>query len=406
MPAKAKVSLNQALVSFKSAIDEASSKSEIVEIKFSNYKGSLTQLNRIKIRPIFVKSTLKYQVAFSYKTKDIFKNVETSELSEFCCSQLESGFEFAEIISTNDSFLIQKLPNDKWLQRNIEFKVIKKAELNHDKIKNRPLLDSNSPFLLELGITDSNGKIRPNKFDKFKQIGRYLELLQPELRHLKPKNQINLNVCDMGSGKGYLTFALHWYLVSTLKIKTKTRGIEIRKELVEFCNNLSNKLGKGNLQFELSTIVDFSIENDNDILVALHACDTATDEAIFKGITAESQLIVVAPCCHKQIRREIEANAATCSEPARELIKHGVFFQRQAESVTDILRMLVLEYFGYKVKSTEFVSDVHTPKNVMIIAKKNLKSNTKNAQEILNKINELKAFFGIKKHYLEVLTGL
>ena len=156
------------------------------------------------------------------------------------------------------------------------------------------------------------------------------------------------------------------------------------------------------LHFEEGTIADYNSAGTN-MLIALHACDTATDDAIYKGITAGSDLIVVAPCCHKQIRREMEKNKA--ENDIGFLTKYGNFLERQAEMVTDGIRALILEYFGYKTKVFEFISDVHTPKNVMIVGIKNQRD-APEKESILKKIHEAKAYFGIDYHHLEKMAGI
>jgi hypothetical protein len=204
----------------------------------------------------------------------------------------------------------------------------------------------------------------------------------------------------MGAGKGYLTFAVADYLAATLKSEARVVGVEMRPDLVALCNAIAEKSGLNQLSFEQGTIDAFD-STGASALIALHACDTATDDAIAKGISAGAELIVVAPCCHKQIRREIEAAAA--SSPLDYLMKHGIFVERQAEMVTDGIRALILEYFGYSTKVFEFISDLHTPKNVLIVG---TRTNRARDPAILDKIAAAKAMFGIQRHYLEVATGL
>jgi len=172
---------------------------------------------------------------------------------------------------------------------------------------------------------------------------------------------------------------------------------------VELCNGIARKSGFENLYFEEGTIENYAPQSEFNVLIALHACDTATDEAIYQGIKADADLIVVAPCCHKQIRREMEKNKA--QNELDFLVKHGIFLERQAEMVTDGLRSLILEYHGYATKVFEFISDAHTPKNVLIVGEKrgNLPVNQ---VETLRKIQDAKGFFGIGYHQLEVLLDL
>ncbi len=256
------------------------------------------------------------------------------------------------------------------------------------------------PYLNALKITDSSGNVYKNAQDKYRQINHYVELLSTIVRELAPRDV--LQVTDMGSGKGYLTFALYDYLVNVLQVNTEVTGVEFRKDLVHLCNEIADKSGFRSLRFEEGTIGDYERAH-TDIMIALHACDTATDDAIYKGITTGAELIVVAPCCHKQIRREMEKSKV--HNNVNFLTGHGIFMERQAEMVTDGIRALILELYGYKTKVFEFISDVHTPKNVMITA---LKSTVKDIrkEEIRKEITDAKVFFGIEYHHLERMLGI
>ena len=229
--------------------------------------------------------------------------------------------------------------------------------------------------------------------DKFRQINKYLEVIENLLKNADlPKT---ISVVDMGSGKGYLTFALYDFLVNQKKIDAKITGIEARKELVEFCNKTAIACGFENLHFEHKTIQDFNSKKI-DILIALHACDTATDDAIFKGMKANATLIVTAPCCHKQIRQQLKG-----TETQNPILKYGIFKERQYEMVTDTLRALIMEEHQYDSHVFEFVSNEHTRKNVMLVGTKSNKKADKSA--LHKKIEEVKQSFGIKQHYLETL---
>ena len=206
----------------------------------------------------------------------------------------------------------------------------------------------------------------------------------------------------MGAGKGYLTFALYDYLTNVLNKPSNIIGVEYRQDLVDLCNKIAQNANFNNLHFEQGTIDNYNTKNIH-ILIALHACDTATDDAIYKGITNNADLIVVAPCCHKQIRREIEKQKS--KNELDFITKYGIFLERQAEMVTDGIRGLILEYFGYSTKIFEFITDLHTPKNIMIVGTKK-KNSTENKQEILQKIKDAKAYFGIVNHHLETKMGL
>jgi len=267
--------------------------------------------------------------------------------------------------------------------------------LDHDKNKNRLISANDKNYLAALNITDSAGNVFKSAQDKYKQINHYVEILSSLIKEIP--NDGTLKVVDMGSGKGYLTFALYDYLQNVLNLKPEIVGVEFREDLVTLCNKIAADASFSKLNFVEGTIESYESAG-TDILIALHACDTATDDAIFKGIKANAELIVVAPCCHKQIRREIEKNKIP--NDVDFLTKYGIFLERQAEMVTDGIRAMILEYAGYKTKVFEFISDAHTPKNVMIVGIKNHRS-TQDKEQILKKIKDAKAYFGIGYHHLE-----
>lgn len=211
-----------------------------------------------------------------------------------------------------------------------------------------------------------------------------------------------LQISDMGSGKGYLTFALYDYLTDSLELEVDITGVEYREDLVQKCNQIALKNSFTNLHFVQSDIASFNNSN-TDVLIALHACDTATDDAMYKGIEAGSKLIVVAPCCHKEVRKAIVS-----SKKQNELdfiIRHGILLERQAEMITDSMRALILEYFGYKVKVFEFISDVHTPKNILIVGELH-EINPISQTKIHEKLKARMEFFGILQQKLQQLAGL
>jgi tRNA A58 N-methylase Trm61 len=271
--------------------------------------------------------------------------------------------------------------------------------LEHDKQKHRLIESQGKHYLTELRITDEAGNVYKATQDKYRQINHYIEILSSLLKEL-PVSDV-LKVVDMGAGKGYLTFALYDYLTNVLKRKAEVTGVEYRQELVDLCNQIAERSGFGGLHFLQGSIQEYDSSSAN-VLIALHACDTATDDAIAKGIAAGAALIVVAPCCHKQIRREIEKGKH--KNDLDYLIRHGIFLERQAEMVTDGIRALILKYFGYSTRIFEFISDAHTPKNVMLVAVKNSKPSMKGTN--LCKIKAAKSYFGIEHHYLEGLMGI
>ncbi|MDZ7897672.1 MAG: SAM-dependent methyltransferase [Arcicella sp.] len=382
------------------AVQESILDNSFLKTSLGNYKGLEEGLKNIYIKKILIKREEKLSFTYRYKTRDIVKNHDIQEGILLINSYLEEGFKVGTLFTTNSELIIEHLNNQKINLRKTEYLDKKKGgSLEHNQTKKRLIQATEKSYLHELKITDSEGNVYKNAQDKYRQINHYVDILSSLIKEI-PTDKA-LKVVDMGSGKGYLTFALYDYLTNVLKTNSMVTGVEFRPDMVELCNNIAKNSGFENLRFAQGTIEDYD-SADTNILIALHACDTATDDAIFKGITAQSDLIVVAPCCHKQIRREMEKNKA--KNELDFLMKYGIFLERQAEMVTDGIRALILEYFGYKTKVFEFISDAHTPKNVIVVGTKG-KINPKKQAEILAKIKATKAYFGIRYHHLERLIN-
>jgi SAM-dependent methyltransferase len=206
-----------------------------------------------------------------------------------------------------------------------------------------------------------------------------------------------IKIVDMGSGKGYLTFATYDYFANERGIETEVIGIDTKEQLIRLCNGIAESCDFTGLKFVHGLIDDYDLEN-TDILIALHACNTATDDAIYKGIKAEADIIVVAPCCHQEIRPQLKP-----PKMFQNILKHGIMLEREAESLTDGLRSILLEKSGYSTKLFEFISTEHTPKNNMIVGTRTAqKIDTKNLE---NQIQAIKEFYGIKNQHLENLLN-
>jgi len=259
----------------------------------------------------------------------------------------------------------------------------------HNRQKHRDI-SADRPYLQALGITNANGEVLRDGKRKFKQINKFVEIIDGLVReHPLPTGA---QIVDMGSGSGYLTFALYDHLANTLGLDVAVTGVELRAKLVEKCRQIASDNGFHKLQFVEGYIDDFKPER-LDLLIALHACDTATDDALYQGLLAEAEIMVVAPCCQKQVRRDL-----VVPEDLKPLLNNGILLERQAAMLTDGLRALYLENAGYKTKLFEFIPLEHTAKNVMITAVKGRKR-TKAAAEIA----ALKERFGVTRHRLEEL---
>ncbi|WP_175634200.1 class I SAM-dependent methyltransferase [Pedobacter ghigonis] len=386
---------------FIAALKESFETRTFVKVSFGNYKGTEEALKQILIRRVVIKREDKLAFTYRYKTRDVVKNYTLDEALSLISAYLENGFKIGTLFTTDKDLILEELNNGKVVIRENKASSKEAPSGSHDKEKMRLIKADSKSYLTELKITDAEGKVFKNAQDKFRQISHYIEILSSLIKEL-PAGTIR-KVADMGSGKGYLTFALYDYLHSVLKLDSEVVGVEYRQDMVELCNQVAEKSSFDKLNFVQGTIEDYQAADVN-LLIALHACDTATDDAIFKGIKANAELIVVAPCCHKQIRREIEQHKV--KNDVSFLTKYGIFLERQAEMVTDGIRALILEYFGYKTKVFEFISDAHTPKNVLVVGIKGKALSAERKSEVLEKIKASKAYFGIGYHHLERLLEL
>lgn len=376
--------------------------SQLIKITLGSYHGKEDALKNIYIKPVLIKRVYKLSFTYRYQRRDVVKNYDQEEALSCVLRYVENDeFHSVSIFHTDENIFFQLYPKKGWSWRREKIAESASRSLQHNRQKDRKLSDTSQQYLKELRLTDGQGMVYKNAQDKWKQINHYIELLSGMLDELPQKNR--LRVVDMGSGKGYLTFALYDYLRNSLGRKSEMIGVEYRQDLVDLCNGIAERAKFDDLSFVQDTIEAYSVAEELDVLIALHACDTATDDAIYKGIQHHAELIIVAPCCHKQVRRELEKIKA--KNDLSFMTKYGVFMERHAEMLTDGIRTLILEYFGYQTKVLEFVSDAHTPKNVMIVGIRKA-VNEKRQQEILKEIESIKRYFGIGYQHLERLSRL
>lgn len=379
------------MTDFIQSLEQSLTEGSFVKLSLGNYRGPEADLKKVTVRPVVIKREDKLSFTYSYKTRDIVKNFEMGEGIERISSFLNKEFGVATLFTTKFNLSYPLLRKEKATITEVPLRA-------HDRVKSRHVEIKGKSYLQALKITDAKGEVFKNAQDKYRQIDKYVEIVAGLLKD-EPKGQIR-NIVDMGAGKGYLTFALYDYLQGQ-GMDAKVTGVEYRKDLVDLCNDIASQSGFENLSFVQGSIEDYDASKA-DMLIALHACDTATDDAIAKGIAADAALIIVAPCCHKQIRAEMENSKR--ENDLDFLLRHGTFMERQAEMVTDGLRSLILEYFGYTTKLFEFISDAHTPKNVMIVARRNGKAQRK-SPVVAERIAAVKTYFGIRRHHLEEKTA-
>jgi len=374
-----------------SSLEESLERNDFVKITLSKALSKQNALENVYIRYIQLNGKPFLSFTYHYKTNDQVKNYSLKEAPEVIGDLLLNSFRFATLFSLKED--LQVFVNKK---KNVSFKTTHPSFKNkppetHDQPKIRPIIAGQ--YLTYLGVSDQNGNIIPKMADKYRQINKYIEIIDDLVSNTELPDTIH--IVDMGSGKGYLTFALYDFLKNKKGFNVEITGIELRQNLVDFCNEVANKCNFEKLNFENKSIENYT-EKRIDILIALHACDTATDDAIYKGMQAKSDIIVTAPCCHKQIRQHLKGK-----EQANPILKYGIYKERQYEMVTDTMRALLLEKQNYQTKIFEFVSNEHTRKNIMLVGKKS--KNKIDAKEVENKLTQVKSAFGITEHYLEKL---
>ncbi len=380
---------------FLDKVAEAAEQSTLVKMTLSKPADKRDELRNVYVKPVLIKEKRLFAFTFRYERRDEVKNYDMSQMLEMLRDMLPERFQNAVLFTVNEDVTLLVSGKGKATIQTKKVQESREQNLDHDKQKNR-LINPANPWWYQLGLTTREGKVTADMQHKFKQIYKYAEIVESLVKPMRFDGTVH--VADMGAGKGYLTFALYELLSQRMNLDVDIKGVEIRPDLVLKINEIINADGLKGLAFVESSIEAYRPEK-LDVLIALHACNTATDDAIASGIKAGAELIVCAPCCHKQIRQEMERSGRFDA-----ITRYGIFLERQAVMITDTIRALILEYFGYKTQVMEFIEMEHTPKNVLLVGRKTSK-NPKDPK-ILQQIADLKAQYGIESHYLERAVGL
>lgn len=384
-------------------IQQAWQSNTLQRLIFSQYQGEEANLQKLMIRPITLKDELQLQVVYRYQTKDITKNYTWQEFESLSSDWLMQ-FKQSNLFTDQAEFQL-KIKKQQWQLTQTQIKTAKNTASNsqenintaqqHNRQKQR-WIEQDRQFLQLLGVTDQKHQIIPSMSRKWKQINKFVEIFAGAVNQAGFTENQNLHVVDFGSGKGYLTCAVYDYL-QTHQFAPQVTGVELRHELVDFCQNVAMQSDFQQLKFFQGDVRSYQPEN-TDVMIALHACDIATDFAIHTGIRLGAKVIMCAPCCHKELRPQMQS--PTLLAP---MLGYGVHMGQQAEMLTDTIRALFLQAYGYETKVLEFVSLEHTSKNKMILATKKRNAESQPNQKVLQQIADLKAFYGIRNHALENL---
>ena len=373
-----------------------SQEEKLIKIVFSDRKSG--DFNKVIIKPIILKSAKNIQIESFKDNKAFHKNIDLNNLQELEDNLKEYIDNFKQIllqIEGSDISFIRKKEN--FSRKEKDSNLIKTSN-EHNKKKQYILNEGDKiDFLIELGLMSVEGKILKSSFNKFKQINKYLEFIDDVIEELKAKKLItnHINVLDFGCGKSYLTFALYYYLKNYRKDLTfSIVGLDLKKDVIEFCNKLAKKLNYENLEFLNGNIKDYNKSKEVDLVFSLHACNNATDYSLEKALSLDAKAILAVPCCHHEFFEKIQKNKnSEFYNTLKIMADNGVVLDKFATLATDSFRSLSLELCGYKTKMIEFIDMEHTPKNILIKA---IKSKSSNLKEKLTEYNKLKEFLGIK----------
>ena len=387
--------MSENLDNFLNQVSVAAEQSTLVKMTLSKPAQKHDELRNVYVKPVLIKEKRLFAFTYHYERRDEVKNYDVTQMLDLLKGMLPDRFLNAVLFTVNEDVTLLVSSKGKATIQTKKVQECREQNLEHDKQKAR-LINPANPWWYQLGLTTREGKITADMQHKFKQIYKYAEIVESLIKPMKFEGTVH--VADMGAGKGYLTFALHELLTQRLNLDVDIKGVEIRPDLVQKINEIIKADNLKGLEFVESSIEAYHPEK-LDVLIALHACNTATDDAIASGIKAGAELIVCAPCCHKQIRQEMERSGRYDA-----ITRYGIFLERQAVMITDTIRALILEYFGYKTQVMEFIEMEHTPKNVLLVGRKT-KARV-DREHIAEQIKSLKKQYGINRHYLETILPL
>ncbi len=363
----------------------------LVKLTLGKPRGADATLRHLFVRPVEIRGTTHLSFVWRHDRQDITKNYPREDALTALAPLFGTDFHSAHLFTT--ARLVQ-LEYSKKGEPRLTYgpPAEEKPDTAHDRPKQRLLTEASDPWMQALGVMTPAGSVREGMADKHRQIHKFTEILSHLAAGAGLPTHRPLEIADMGCGKGYLTFAAHDYFNLVARRPAQVRGLEAREELVTLCNRVARDTARPSLNFVQGTIGSATLPA-LDLLIALHACNTATDDAIARGVQAGAALIVVAPCCHQELRPQL--HPAPVLAPA---LAHGIFAERHAEFATDALRALLLEWAGYDTKVFEFISTEHTAKNVMIAATK--RDGEARTEAAALKVRELAAFYGVKTQSL------
>ncbi len=350
------------------------------------------EYNKVTIKPVNIKGDIQIQFTYKFDKKVTHSNLSYDSALEEILYLMDKCFKQTVLFTTEADYQI--FTNKKGKEKILKNKPTKEiVDLSHNKRKNY-IIEEGKPcsFLSELGVMDNDGKVYKKKYNKFRQINRFLEVVSDVVDSLNSSKRIN--IIDFGCGKSYLTFGLYYYLVDIKGLDVNIVGLDLKDDVIKTCNELSKKLSFSNLKFIQGDIKDYKDLKVVDMVVTLHACDTATDDALVKAVNWGADVILSVPCCQHELFNKIH------NPIMKPMEKHGIIKERMSALITDCIRANVLEILGYSTQIMEFIDMEHTPKNILIRA---IKDKSKKP-EVIEEYLEFKKFWNVEP-YIESAMG-
>ena len=338
----------------------------ITKCIFSNMKGDY-EYTKIIIKPLIIKNNFIYQFEQFKNNKAYHSNLTVEESIQKLSTIIETFYQYV-VFTTEADIQIIRGKKDFNMKSTCNQKEI--CSLEHNKVKKYILEEGTPiPFLIRLGIMGEDGKVFKKSYDKFRQINKYLEFIDETIKELKNKKYIDTHIkaVDFGCGKSYLTFALHYYLKNIQNMTFEVIGLDLKKDVIEHCNQIAKDLNMENIEFLTGDIKDFNKLKNVDLIFSLHACNNATDYSLLKGLELDAKAILAVPCCQHEFNQKMSQNKKSEFFAFENPIgKHGILLEKFASLATDALRAQALELCGYKTQVMEFIDMEHTPKNILI----------------------------------------
>lgn len=352
--------------------------------------------SKIKVRPVAIKGGLFFQITRYEGKKVLHENMSGAEARQYVADAAVNCYRQTQVVTTNGQGTIlsgkKNTATVKYREGKTQVRVF--APLSHNRTRNYILEEGTPvPFLVDLGVMTKEGKIVASKYDKFRQINRFLEFIEDILPALdRGKTQ---RIVDFGCGKSYLTFAMYHYLKEMKGYDVSIVGLDLKEDVIEECSALAARYGYGRLQFLAGDIASYEGQTPVDMVVTLHACDTATDHALYKAVKWGAKVILSVPCCQHELNGQIK------NELLAPVLKYGILKERMAALLTDGLRANILERYGYKTQILEFIDMEHTPKNLLIRGVKDDKRALPDRRELERLEQELNADLTLERLFRE-----